>query len=610
LSTDSAFVKKNIISPITGEFELTANCNFKCSFCYLNHEIHNKELDTDTWKKIFDDAIKNGLLFANLTGGEVFLRKDFSELYEYLFDQGVKLTLFSNSSLITDEHIELLKVKKPQYIAITLYGYDDESFSYITRNRFSFSNVKQNIHKLLSNNVKVILRTIPIKFIYNHLDELIDFAKSLGQNLYYFSYVSDTGNQNQDFQRLSPSELLDFESRIRKAFGYKKSPIRFEHDYKSCTTLKTSYFINHLGEMAPCPMAFQPSKSVVDNDFMLTFKELSEQFIELEKQNPCYGCEYISTCSSCYARRLNEKGNEYCSPYLKEMAKAREKHYKICNLDIVLKHRYDDFFLGNLEKYETKETDISNKHLIRTHFVDSIELPASRPNYTYSTRQVYKTPDKETIYATNKDGKVLEKFVKANDYTKYDIFFSKDKDEVLSEKEYIFTGIAFMDIVSQEGYIPIHGSAVNYQNETLIFSAPSGTGKSTLANHWKAVFSESDIFNDDKPIIHPVDNVFSVSGTPWSGKDIINKNITLPLKAIIFLKQGQQNKIYKLNEKEKLTHIFRNINRPKEEETIDKMIDNINQLVKETDMYMAEIINDTSAAIMIHNHIYGGSHED
>jgi len=167
-----------------------------------------------------------------------------------------------------------------------------------------------------------------------------------------------------------------------------------------------------------------------------------------------------------------------------------------------------------------------------------------------------------------------------------------------------------MDIASHQGYIPIHGSAIDYKGKTIIFSAPSGTGKSTLANHWINVYNDSYIFNDDKPIIHPISDAFFVSGTPWSGKDTINKNVSLPLDTIIFLSQGKENIIKKLSEKEKLTQIFKNINRPKEEETIDKMIINIKSLVKDVDMYEVEVINDSSGAIMIHDHIYGGKNED
>jgi len=535
--------------PITGEFELTANCNFKCSFCYLDYEKHNKELNTQTWKTIFDNAIKNNLLFANITGGEVFLRKDFIELYEYLFDQGVKISIFTNGSLISDEIIEVLRVKKPQYIAITVYGYDNESYNLITKNKHSFDSVRENIIKLNQNNIKVLLRAIPIKYTYGNLDRYIDFVKSLNMKLYYFSYVTKTETIDNPYQRLSPEELLDFESRIQQAFAYKKAPIRFEHDYKSCTALRSSYFINHLGDMMPCALAYEPKKSIINNDFLSTFKELGIKLAELEKQHPCFVCEFLASCNSCYARRLNENGNSHCGHYLKEIAKKREKHYKICNLDIVLKHRYQEYFIGNLEKYESISSQDNSTYRIRTHFVDSISLPKEEPTYRYSTRYVYLDDKTETIYATDELGKVKEKFVKSKDYKKYDLYFTKDDDTTLAEKEYIFTGIAFMDIASHQGYIPIHGSAIDYKGKTIIFSAPSGTGKSTLANHWINVYNDSYIFNDDKPIIHPISDAFFVSGTPWSGKDTINKNVSLPLDTIIFLSQGKENIIKKLSEK-------------------------------------------------------------
>ena len=595
--------------PILGEFELTANCNFQCSFCYLNHKEKHPVLSTQQWKDIFMQAHQAGLMFANLTGGELFLRKDFIELYEFLYNMGIKITVFTNGSIIPDDVIELFKEKKTQFVAITIYGHDTDSYYEITRNKHAFKQVKQNILKLKKQGVPTILRTIPIQFIYERLDKVIDFVKSMDMKLYFFSYVTKTNCFEFQNQRLAPKDLIDFEDRIRTAFDYEIQPHTFEHDYKSCAALRSSYFINHLGEMMPCALAYTPKKSILNNDFLEVFGELRKEFMTLEQQNPCYSCHLLNKCNTCYARRLNEDGLSSCANYLKEVATLREDYYKIGDLDIGLKVTYRDFFTNNIEKYSAKEPG-KNIYHISSKFVDKINLPDKLPDITYSKRLIYQDDDSETLYAMDDKSVIREKFKRSSGYETFEITLAGNDEEWLQEKEYIFTGIAFMNIASFNGYVPIHGSAIHQDNEVVIFSAPSQTGKSTLSNNWLNISQDSSILNDDKPLIYRKDNQLLVCGSPWSGKDIINQNLILPLKAIVFLKQGKSNKIEELDQKQKIYYLFRNINRPKDERSWNKMLETINEIVSNIPMYLAHITKDKAAAQMIYKTIYGGNQDE
>lgn len=75
-------------APIFGHYELTGRCNLDCKMCYVhnqsNAEFLKKELSTEQWKQIFDEAFDLGLLYATLSGGECLIRNDFKELYLHL----------------------------------------------------------------------------------------------------------------------------------------------------------------------------------------------------------------------------------------------------------------------------------------------------------------------------------------------------------------------------------------------------------------------------------------------------------------------------------------------------------------------------------------------
>lgn len=89
----------------------------------------------------------------------------------------------------------------------------------------------------------------------------------------------------------------------------------------------------------------------------------------------------------------------------------------------------------------------------------------------------------------------------------------------------------------------MHGSVIAVDGEAYMFTALSGTGKSTHVRLWRELFGERAIMvNDDKPLIRVQDGVM-VYGTPWDGKHHLSNNISVPLRAIVHLQRGETNHI-------------------------------------------------------------------
>ena len=114
------------------------------------------------------------------------------------------------------------------------------------------------------------------------------------------------------------------------------------------------------------------------------------------------------------------------------------------------------------------------------------------------------------------------------------------------------------NLSKNKGFI-LHGSVIKYENEGIIFTASSGVGKSTQAELWKK-YEKAEIINGDKAFIRCFNDEVMVYGSPWSGSSNIIKNEKAPLKAIIVLEQGKENKIRELKDLEKLclfnTHVY------------------------------------------------------
>jgi MoaA/NifB/PqqE/SkfB family radical SAM enzyme len=119
-----AYAKK---IPLKGTFELTARCNFNCNMCYVHlneKQIKSigRELTNEQWLDIARQAKDAGMLYLTLTGGEVFARPGFRELYEKLSEMGFLIYILSNGYLIDEKVIEWLGDRPPSAIRFTLYG--------------------------------------------------------------------------------------------------------------------------------------------------------------------------------------------------------------------------------------------------------------------------------------------------------------------------------------------------------------------------------------------------------------------------------------------------------------------------------------------------------
>ena len=112
------------------------------------------------------------------------------------------------------------------------------------------------------------------------------------------------------------------------------------------------------------------------------------------------------------------------------------------------------------------------------------------------------------------------------------------------EVAYLASGALFNRRLTAFNGLMLHSSAIEMDGRAYLFSAHSGTGKSTHTGLWKQVFGDKVTFiNDDKPIIRKIDGKFYVYGTPWSGKTDLNTNIKVPLSAIVFIERGETNSI-------------------------------------------------------------------
>ena len=106
---------------------------------------------------------------------------------------------------------------------------------------------------------------------------------------------------------------------------------------------------------------------------------------------------------------------------------------------------------------------------------------------------------------------------------------------------------AFAEFLFDYDILLFHGSAVAVDEKGYLFTAHSGTGKSTHTRFWMQTFgSRGYMVNDDKPFVELKDEGIWLHGSPWSGKHGLDSNVCVPLQGLCILERGQENQIASL----------------------------------------------------------------
>lgn len=166
--------------------------------------------------------------------------------------------------------------------------------------------------------------------------------------------------------------------------------------------------------------------------------------------------------------------------------------------------------------------------------------------------------------------------------------------------DYLETLAVYRKIVEKMlGYdaMLFHGSAIAVDGVAYLFTATSGTGKSTHSRFWRETFGERAVMvNDDKPLLKLTEEGVLVCGTPWNGKHHLGANIMVPLEAICILERGEKNEIVPISAREALPMLMQQSHRPKKPESLMQYLMLMNRITEKLRFYRLKCTPDIEAA--------------
>lgn len=271
-------------------YEITNRCNYRCQHCYLGRQV-SENLSYEDKKKVIDWVIHSGAIWLQITGGEPLLDRDFPEIYDYAYSQGLLLNLSTNGSLLTKERNAVTLLRRPPYrIAVSMYGASAHSYEKLTRSDGSFDRFMDGLAWLKKSGIRTRLNIILTRYNEAELDQMVRVARDFGFEHHVFSELIPALD-GEGKKSCSPESCVHV--------SYKPTEKQAADSLKPCYAGKHFFHIDAGGNTFICKIARDNGLNIVDCG-TCGFKEL-ESIAEKALIRPalCQACDTASTCPTC-----------------------------------------------------------------------------------------------------------------------------------------------------------------------------------------------------------------------------------------------------------------------------------------------------------------------
>jgi radical SAM protein with 4Fe4S-binding SPASM domain len=313
--------------PVEVSLEVTRRCPLECQHCYNNLAMgdlaaRNRELSKEEYAALLTELADMGVIWLLFTGGEIFARKDFLDIYTCAKQKGFLITLFTNGILINEKIADYLREFPPFAIEITLYGRTKETYEALTQMPGSFDRCMRGIRLLLERGLPLKLKTVGTKVNCHEVIGMKEFAEQeLGVEFKFDSLINPRIDCSQAplNVRLTPEEVVALDlywpniaAEHRKALQQEtKAPLKPASTLYTCGGGVKAFAIDPYGHMSICVISHQDTYDIR----LGSVREGWDQFLlkvrQRERTRPtkCVNCRIHSVCNMCPASAELENGD-------------------------------------------------------------------------------------------------------------------------------------------------------------------------------------------------------------------------------------------------------------------------------------------------------------
>jgi len=215
------------------------------------------------------------------------------------------------------------------------------------------------------------------------------------------------------------------------------------------------------------------------------------------------------------------------------------------------------------------------------------------------------------IFYDDKSENIMAVITFSKDYSNIDIVaFDVTRIYDISDKLFLFNlvGNAMHYCMRMHDAVVFHSSAISCNGRGIVFSAVSGTGKSTHTSLWQKEYPGVIMVNDDTPVIRvKEDGSVFLCGTPWAGTSGINTNIVVPLEAVVFLSRSAHNRIEMIDSQNAIKKFFEGLISPLSPVMLAKTVDTVNKIFKKVQLLSLSCNMDIEAARVAKEYIFNNA---
>jgi radical SAM protein with 4Fe4S-binding SPASM domain len=289
-----------------------------------DQEARRREMTTEEHFKMLDELVEMGCFWLLYTGGEIFARKDFLEIYTYAKKKGFLITLFTNGTMITEKIADYLLEWPPFAIEITLYGRTRETYEALTMIPGSYDRCLRGIKLLKERNLPLELKTVATSINKHEVTSMRRFAEEeLGVAFKFDGLINPRVDCSQSplAVRLAPEEVVALDMAAPKGVSEYQRLAKLgecapEHPSLDdgvyvCGGGLNSFAINAYGEMSICVISQQETFGIRGSSVKEIWEESLLRLRESKRtqRTKCVRCRIRSLCGMCPANGELESGD-------------------------------------------------------------------------------------------------------------------------------------------------------------------------------------------------------------------------------------------------------------------------------------------------------------
>ena len=296
---------------IKAQMEITYRCNLHCVHCYTDpynsRRFFPRELYLEEIKRILDEMADLEILYLNLTGGEIFTRPDFFEIYDYAYCKGFLLMLYTNGTIFTQAIIDRLKHSPPFSIDISCHSVNEAAFDRFTQVPGSFRQFMKGMELLRSSGLPFCFKTKAMNWNKDEISQIRHFVESFGRSFGFTTSLSPrlNGDLSSLDYRLAPEEIKALEEQeFHKAQD--TEPCQETTNWSAppsdrlyrCGCATNTIHINAWGELGTCTLQYEHRASLKDYSLKDAIRKV---FAEVRARryttdSPCRTCGIYAFC--------------------------------------------------------------------------------------------------------------------------------------------------------------------------------------------------------------------------------------------------------------------------------------------------------------------------